>query len=84
MKRCAARTDEALSNIVDDYRVSGLGTEILMRMAEDTERHRKLLEEPFGRSTPSNGIPRPNSDIRRAMEAAVEANRTYERMFRDV
>ena len=48
MKRCAARTDEAPSNIVDDYRASGLGTETLMRMTEDTERHRKLLEEPFG------------------------------------
>lgn len=70
-----------LSSIVDDHRISGLGADALMRIAEDAERHRRLLEGPMEEAR-RMGLLDPNSDIRRALETAVEANRAYERMFR--
>lgn len=70
-----------LSSIVDDYRISGVSAETLMRISEDAEMHRGLLEGPIEEAR-RMGFLDPHSDIRSAMETALEANRAYERMFR--
>lgn len=71
-----------LSVTIGNYRDrAGLDVDAIDRIGKEAERQRKLLEGPIEEAR-RIGLLDPNSDLRRAMATAIEAQQTYERMFR--
>lgn len=70
-----------LAAIVDGYRVGGIGSEALLRMAEDVHQQHKLVGGALEEAQRLGLLDR-DAQFGPAVRAAVEASRAYEQLFR--
>jgi hypothetical protein len=77
----AEQRRKLLSGIMGDHGRLSLDGASITQLAEEAERHRALLEGPMEEAR-RLGLLDQNSDFRRSIGAAIEAQDAYERMFR--